>query len=158
MLPPSVASRIQTVDSLLVEMNATALNLDLKLQSALASQLAIRSAGVIEHGVRDTLTFYALRRGNEPLRRYVEKTVSYENSLNCPKIEKILGRWNPLWWGAVVVGTSDAERAAVDSLKAIRDKVAHGDDPGAGFVKIRDYYTLSKSFITKFSAQIYIQA
>jgi len=153
-LPPSVTSRIQTTDNLLAQMNSVALGLDPQVQSALASLLAMRAAGLIENGVKDVLTHYGQINGNERIKRYVYETISYENSLNCAKIKTVLNRFDPDWWPDIDALLTNAERAAVNSLKGIRDRVAHGNAPGAGYVTIRDYYGECKTFIEKVGNRI----
>lgn len=124
---------------------------DVRLLALFSNQMAIRSAGLVEKSVQMILAEYARRRSNSEIARFVQRQAEWENSLNCDKIEKLLDRFNKDWWRSLVETTSEESRLAVDSLKNIRDQLAHGGDNGTGLVNIRAYFQASSSLIDELS-------
>lgn len=119
------------------------------IQNAFSSQLIISGAGLIEKSVTYLLSEYGRRHGNPMLSRYVQKSVERNNSLNCEKICNLFNHFDSGWWPELYGVTTEEERLAVDSLKTLRDKIAHGGPCGAGFSVARGYYATSKRFIEK---------
>ncbi|WP_366933762.1 HEPN domain-containing protein [Devosia sp.] len=120
---------------------------DVRLQNVFSNQLALKSAGLVEKSVQYVLNEYARRRSNETIANFVLKQVSWENSLNCEKISKLLDRFDRGWWPEVESSTSEESRLAVDSLKTIRDQIAHGGENGTGMVTIIRYHQASLQFV-----------
>jgi len=127
---------------------------DLTLQHVFSSHLVLAGSGHIEKSVRYVLSEYGRINGNNTIKRFVEKTVARNYSLNCERIKKILDIFNPEWWEKVEAATSETERDAVNSLKTRRDKIAHGERDGTGFSTVDSYYRSSKSFIRAFSTVV----
>lgn len=147
MLPQRVKSAIQQLDSLIPTLDAAANAAPISMQPVYSTFLIIRASGIAENSMAAILGEYSLVRGNSQLSKFVDKSVSWENSLNCKKIANILDRFDTDWWKTIEQNTSDAQRSAVDSLKALRDQVAHGRSNGTGFNIIRQYYQELRTFI-----------
>lgn len=147
MLPLRVHSEIQRIDALVKNLESFAEEADPIVQNVFANHLVLAGAGLVEKSVIVILSEFSAKRGCPPLSSYVEQTVSYHNSLNCEKIEKILGGFDKNWWVSVVGLAPESSRAAVDSLKALRDQIAHGRPNGTGFATVRGYYTEAKRFV-----------
>jgi hypothetical protein len=64
-------------------------------------------------------------------------------------VKRILERLDPQWWADLSAALSAEERAAIDSLKDLRDQIAHGNYNGTGFQTVRAYYVAARSFIAK---------
>lgn len=119
------------------------------LQGVLSSHLVILASGHIELSVKEIVKRYGDTHGNRQIVRFIDKTIDRENSLNCDKIEKILSRLDREWWPRLASAIAAEEIAAVDSLKALRDQIAHGRLNGTGFITVRNYYDGVKRFVTK---------
>jgi hypothetical protein len=78
----------------------------------------------------------------------VESEIAYDNSLNCEKIKTYLNKFDPDWWPVLLGSFHEAETSAVDSLKALRDRIAHAQDDGTGFITVRGYYGHAKTFLS----------
>ncbi len=144
----------QKIRSLAGDLCAASREVDLNIQHVFANYLFLASAGHVEKSVRAVLSEYARRHGNDLLKRYVERSVSRQSSLNCRKIKSLTDMFNSLWWDQVLSSTSEEERDAVDSIKALRDKIAHGEHNGTGFATVDNYHTLVKRFVQTFSGVI----
>lgn len=143
----AVRSREQNIDSIVAAMDAAASNVPIPILGVFANHLAIKAAGHIERSVREILAEYGARHGNRAISAFIEETVRGYNSLNCEKIQRIFYRFSADWWTSVEAGSSKPSRDAVDSLKTIRDALAHGRDNGTSLSTIKEYYASSKVFI-----------
>ena len=56
--------------------------------------------------------------------------------------------------GSVAAQTSAANIAAVDSLKTLRDQIAHGKNNGTGYGTVKGYYQRAKAFVVDFNSVI----
>ena len=154
MLPHSVVQNRQRIDSLLDKMDAKMHDADFWVHGIFANHLVLAGAGYIEDGVAQILSDYGGRNGNSEIARFVQHSTARNLSLNCNKIEKILHQFNKDWWPTIKEHTAPANLSAVDSLKTLRDQIAHGRLNGTGFIEVRNYYIRSKSFIDDFSEVI----
>jgi len=148
-LPPDVSSRIQRINDLLALVEPLVASADFKIQNVYSSHLALLAAGLVENGVKDILSHYAGQHGDNRLKLYVGSAVSYENALNCEKVKKILERFDSQWWTDFSASLTLEEKEAVDSLKNLRDQIAHGNHNGTGFQTVRSYYLAARTFVTK---------
>ncbi|MDO6458813.1 hypothetical protein Q4494_17155 [Celeribacter halophilus] len=151
MVPLRVTQRSGQIDALLTTMDQTVGEVDLRIQNVFANHIALAGAGYIEEAVLATLSEYGRTHGNPRISRFIEKSVSRHNSLNCEKIEKILHQFDRDWWPKIKAQTSPENIAAVDSLKTLRDQIAHGKPNGTGYTTVKTYYTNSKRFISDFA-------
>ena len=112
--------------------------INLRIQGVFANHLALKAAGFVEKSVQLELADYARRHGNSQVSKYVLRTIEWENSLNCEKIEKILSQLDPTWWGKLADELSEENLSAMNSLKNIRDQLAHGGDNGTQILSSDD--------------------
>ncbi|MGV6848971.1 MAG: HEPN domain-containing protein [Marinibacterium sp.] len=119
-----------------------------------ANHVVLAGAGYVEDAVLATLSEYSRTHGNPKIARFVEKAVSRNNSLDCEKIERILNQFDKDWWPAIEARTRPENVSAIDSLKALRDQIAHGKPNGTGYMTVKDYYERSKRFVLDFAAVV----
>ncbi len=114
--------------------------IDIRLLGLAANQMALRCAGLVERSVQLILAEYARLRSTPEIARYVQRNAEWENSLNCEKIERLLERFDPKWWPSIKSKVNEEARSGVDSLKTIRDQLAHGGDNGTGLTSTKKYH------------------
>ena len=154
MVPDRVRRNSDRIDALLRTMDAAVHSLDPQIQHVFSNHIVLAGAGYVEDAVIATLSEYGRLHGNYRIGRFVEKVVARNNSLNCEKIEKILGQFDKAWWPTIIARTAVENTSAIDSLKTLRDQIAHGKPNGTGYMTVRDYYKSSKRFVTDFAAVI----
>ena len=72
--------------------------------------------------------------------RLVEnKTKNFANP-NASKIQDLLGSFDPEWRRELERFLVDERKAAVDSIVAQRNIIAHGGSVGLTYIRIRNYY------------------
>ena len=119
---------------------------DIYLQSHLARYLIIVTAGYFEQVVQASLTGFTQPRAQSQIVNYVDTTLSWEGSINRSKLERILNRFDKTWFSAVEAKAQDAQKGAVDSVKDLRDQLAHGNDNGIGYSTARTYHFLVREY------------
>lgn len=154
MLPLRAARERDRIDSLLTLLEASIDKVDDRAQHIFANHLVLAASGYIETSTLAILSEYAARRGDRRLLRFIEKTISRENSIGCEKIKIILEKLDKDWWETLETATPVDATSAVDSLKTLRDQVAHGKVNGTGFTTVRNYYVRSKRFVEDFAAVV----
>lgn len=120
---------------------------DISLLSVFSSFMAIKAAGYVEKSVKEILSEYARRNTNKQILQYISSTVEYENSLNCEKIQKIFDRFEKSWWEKIDQKLDQSIREGVNSLKTIRDQIAHGKHNGTGLTIVKQYFDSSTKLI-----------
>jgi succinate dehydrogenase flavin-adding protein (antitoxin of CptAB toxin-antitoxin module) len=151
MLPLSVSQNGQRIDALVTTMDEAVVDLDNRIQNVLANHIVLAASGYVEQAVIHVLAEYGRQHGDGRISRFIDKNVSRNNSLNCEKIEKILDQFDKAWWPSIVDRTAPQNIAAVDSLKTLRDQIAHGRPNGTGYITVKDYYSKAKRFISDFA-------
>lgn len=155
MLPRRVAQNGDRIDALLSTLDATVDEVDPVVQNVYANHVVLAGAGYVEDSVAAILSEYGRTRGNARMARFVERSVARNNSLNCDKIARVLQDFDKDWWPAIEASTAIENRSAIDSLKTLRDQIAHGRPNGTGYRTVKDYYSRSKRFIADFAAVVF---
>jgi len=118
----------------------TAFSADTYLQSHWARYLCILVSGFLETSVRIIYREYAKKKAIPQIANFVEgKLEDFQN----PKMEKILqltGLFNKDWENDLRRETEGELKDAVDSIANNRNKIAHGDSVGIGYIQIKAYY------------------
>lgn len=148
---PQITREEQRLDSLAQDLHSLVDDADLNIQHVFSNHLVLAGAGHVEKSVHDILSEYGRIHGNQAIERFVAKTVLRNNSLNCDKIKSVSDQFDPEWWRQIEQTTSSEERDSVDSLKNLRDQIAHGHHNGTGFNTVNGYLKNAKTFIQKFS-------
>ncbi len=111
--------------------------------------MAILTPGFFEQAVQTALGDFAKRCAHNDVSNYVDSTLAWEGSINREKLSKILKRFNESWYEAVELIATDSEKNAVDSIKELRDKLAHGVDNGTGYGTIKGYHQQTRAYVER---------
>jgi hypothetical protein len=129
-------------------------NGDTIIQGYLAKYLAIMASAYIEISVKEELSDFCQKRSHPFIVEFVRAATSYENSLGCNKIEVLLGKFDRRIWGVLKSSLTDEELTSIDSLKALRDQIAHGKDNNTGYLVISRYFEAIADFPEKLAAAL----
>ena len=146
---PEIEQNSQRISGIIQVMDIALRDADLRLQTVCSSHLVTLASGHIEICVRAVLGEYARLHSNGPIKKFTVKTLEWENSLNCEKINKILDRFDKSWKDKLDQKITFDESSAVDSLKTLRDDIAHGKHNGTGYITVKEYYSRSLKYISK---------
>jgi hypothetical protein len=117
------------------------------LQSHVGRYVIVLTAGYFEESVRLSLVECFRRKGvpGEVL-QFINNRVKFGGSINRKKLEILLNAFRNDWYPSIELLASDAEKAAVDSVKTLRDKLAHGEDVSFGYSTARSNYFRVKQY------------
>ena len=153
MLPHEVDShikkldaKIEAIDSTLAAINdhCTFENMS-KMQNVASNYIVIASTGLVETGLRSILKEYCSPRCSPQLKQYLEFNLERHTTMNCKKIKTLLGAFDASWAETFHNSIEDEQRIAIDSIKSLRDEIAHGRHNGTRLNKVKDYYEHSKA-------------
>jgi len=154
MLPLRVTQNISRIDDLIKTMDQTVSDVEPRIQNVFANHIVLAGAGFVEDSILATLSEYGNRHGDPKIARFIEKSVARNNSLNCEKIQQILNHFDKDWWPTIRGRTDIKNLSAIDSLKTLRDQIAHGKPNGTGYITVKDYYSNTKRFVFDVAAVI----
>lgn len=109
-------------------------------QFLLANALVLRTCGLIEDSILLPIQEYARVNGNQKISKFISKKVEWMNSFDCEKISNLLNEFDQSWWPAIHDKVGQECLSSIDSLKAIRDQIAHGKYNGTGFRVVKSYH------------------
>jgi RiboL-PSP-HEPN len=131
----------QQLDDLFIKISI--LPEDSEIRSHWARYLCIRVSGFLEVSVRSIYSQYAKDKSAPFVANYIEKQLSNFQNPNMEKILNIVRSFNPLWAESLGRSVEGEIKDAIDSIVAVRHKVAHGDNVGITYVKIKKYYEIT---------------
>jgi hypothetical protein len=108
-------------------------------QSDFAKYLCVLVAGFLEQAIVALLEDFTKRRSSSEVFSYVEHELAYWTNPNTEKICQILGSFSQVWRERAEAYFIDEKRAHVNSLIALRHKVAHGESVGTTLSTIKAY-------------------
>ena len=149
MASPAIVSHREKTRNLALLCKEAADFPDVRFQGYLAKYLAIMASAYIEISVKEVIGQFCEKRAHPLLQEFITTTISWENSLNCRKIEQILDKFDKGLWPKLLGTLSERETAAIDSLKALRDQIAHGNDNNTGYIVITRYFESITEFPEK---------
>jgi len=120
----------------------SSLNSDPEMQSHWAKYLCVRVSGFLEVAVSTIYKKYAKNKASPFVVNYVERQLS---SFQNPKMEKILNitrSFNPKWAEDIELELSKNTeiKDSIDSIVEVRNKIAHGENIGITYSKMKGYY------------------
>lgn len=149
--PLSIISLEKKLDYAISQFDAQS---DVYLQSHISRYLIIVTAGYFEQVVQNTLLEFSKPRSSVQIASYVESTLAWEGSINRAKLLRILDRFDRSWYPIIESLANDEQKNAVDSIKDLRDQLAHGGENGTGYGVAKAYHTGVRGYATHLVASI----
>jgi hypothetical protein len=120
---------------------APAATADIEVQADFAKYFVILISGFLENCLVALLLDVAQRRSAPEIAFFVERQLDYWTNPNCEKIIQLLGDFSPDWREAAFAHLVDQRKEALNSLLALRNKIAHGESVGTSLAQAKAYYT-----------------
>ena len=114
---------------------------NLELQSHWARYLCVLVSGFLEISIRSVYTAYAKGSLSPYVANFVESHLERLQNPNMEKIASLVGSFSPQWESDLRTATDGELKDAVDSIVANRNRIAHGEDVGITYARVRDYYS-----------------
>lgn len=132
---------------------APAPNADLEFQADFAKYLCVLVSGFLECAVEALLLDYVERRSAPEVALFVERQLKHWTNPTTEKIITLVAAFDPAWAAKSTAYLVDERKESLNSLVAIRHKVAHGESVGLSLRQVRGHYETAKE-VTKFLADL----
>jgi hypothetical protein len=113
---------------------------DLEVKSDLARYLCVLVSGYVEKAVTEIILEHARTRAQPSILRFVESRARRQTNLNAERLLQWLGAFDPEWRRDLEGFVVDEKKDALDSIIALRHRIAHGGSVGVTLVRVRGYY------------------
>ncbi|MFY9820920.1 MAG: HEPN domain-containing protein [Thermoanaerobaculia bacterium] len=113
---------------------------DLEVQSDYAKYLCILVSGFFENAIVALLLDYVERRSSPEVMSYVEGQLERWTNPNTEKITTLFGAFSTDWRVALTDYLVDQRKDSVNSLLALRHKIAHGESVGTSLSQVKAHY------------------
>lgn len=119
-----------------------ALPFDIELQSDYAKYLCVLVSGFLENAIIALTLEFVDSRSSPEILSFVERELKYWTNPNCDKLCQLLGSFNSDWQTTTGDFLRDERKASVNSLVALRHKIAHGESVGTTLSQVKRHYAV----------------
>ena len=113
---------------------------DIELQADFAKYLCVLVSGFFENAVVALILDFTQKRSAGEVALYVERSLDRWTNPNAEKLCNLLGAFDPAWRVKAEGYLIDERKAAINSLLALRHKIAHGESVSTTPAQVRQYY------------------
>lgn len=113
---------------------------ELELQADFAKYLCVLVSGFFENAIVALVLHYTEQRSAPEIASFVEHQLDRWTNPNAEKIVTLFGSFNPDWRIALESYLVDERRDSVNSLVALRHKIAHGESVGTSLSQVKAHY------------------
>jgi hypothetical protein len=113
---------------------------DIELQSDFARYLAVLVCGFLETAIVALVLNLSEKKSSPEIALFVEKQLDYWTNPHADKILNLLGSFSREWRQRGETFFVDEQRDSINSLLALRHKIAHGESVGTSLSQVKDYY------------------
>ena len=111
-----------------------------ELQAQWSRYLCILVAGFIEKSLQEILYKYASDKATPNIVNYVYSRLRRFTNPNMEDILTLIGTFQNEWRLKIESIAEGEMKDAVDSVMALRNPIAHGENTGISYVTIKEYY------------------
>jgi hypothetical protein len=120
---------------------------DIELQSDFARYLCVLVSGFLENAIVALVLDMAQKRSSTEVAFFIERELEYWTNPNTEKLIQLLGSFSPDWQERTSTFLQDERKAAVNSLVALRHKIAHGESVGTSMARVNHYYEQAREVV-----------
>jgi RiboL-PSP-HEPN len=118
-----------------------------ELQADLARHLCILVSGFFEKALVELLVTYARGAGSPALRSHVQVTLERLTNVNKKRLLDTVGGFDAGWRAEYDSFISDEREAALNSVVALRNNIAHGGGASITLARITSYWNAIQEII-----------
>ncbi|MBV8581462.1 MAG: hypothetical protein JOZ86_12630 [Candidatus Eremiobacteraeota bacterium] len=108
-------------------------------KSLLTRYLCVLLSGFIERSVKDAINNYATRKSSPEFVRFVDKRTRRSVNYGAERLIALLSDFDETWENDLRTFLDVRREEALNSVKSLRNRIAHGDDVSLGYAQMRDY-------------------
>lgn len=124
---------------------------DPEFQADFAKYLCILVSGYLESALCALLLGYAQSRSSREVASFVERQLGPWTNPKAEKIIDLFGSFNQDWRDNLTAYLVDQRKDSVNSLVALRHKIAHGESVGTSLSQIKSHYRNANEVISHVS-------
>lgn len=124
-------------------------NLDTELLADYSKYLCVLVSGFLETSIYEILISYAKNKSSPAVLKYVDSQLSWWTNPSADKINSLVGFFDLEWRAKIEAYLVDEKKEAVNSLIALRHKIAHGESVGTSFSQVKRYYDEIRKLVDK---------
>jgi len=113
---------------------------DLEVQADFAKYLCVLVSGFFENAIVALILYYVERRSSVDVASFVERQLDRWTNPNVEKITMLFGAFNNDWRDELTSYLIDQRKDSVNSLVALRHKIAHGESVGTSLSQVKAHY------------------
>ena len=113
---------------------------DDEVKAHLAKYLCVLVSAFLENSTRIVVLKYVGTRSHDNVLNFVNSRVRNVTNLNEEKLKQLLGAFSGDWRIRFESDISNEQKAALDSVTNLKNRVAHGKTADVSFVRINNYY------------------
>ena len=113
---------------------------DLEVQSDFAKYICVLVSGFFENAIVALILDYVERRSAPEVAVFVGRQLDRWTNPNSEKISTLFGSFNADWRLALEDYLVDERKDSINSLVALRHKIAHGESVGTSLSQVKAHY------------------
>lgn len=114
---------------------------DIELQSDFARYLCVLVSGFLENALVALILDYVERRSGPEIAAFAGSQLDRWTNANADKICGLLGSFDPEWRKQSEKYLVDERKESLNSLVALRHKIAHGESVGTSLSQVKFHYS-----------------
>jgi hypothetical protein len=128
---------------------------DEQILSHWAKYLCVLVSGFLETSISAIYVEYVSSRSHRNVSNFVEAELEYFTNPNMEKIIQLAGSFNTEWASALRSDTEGPIKEAIDSIRADRNQIAHGESIGLTIGTMKEYYKYAVKLVELIEKQCY---
>ena len=120
---------------------------DPELQSDFAKYLCVLVSGYLESALCALLLFYTQQRSSPDVASYVGRQLGPWTNPKSEKIIELFGAFKQDWREDLTNFLVDQRKDSVNSLVALRHKIAHGESVATSLSQIKSHYKVANEVV-----------
>ncbi len=122
------------------------------LQAHFARYLCVLLSGYLEYAVYEIFSDYARRTAHKRVAGYVERRLDDFYTPSTERLLALAGEFDRTWREDLEHRLTPEMREAINSIRSLRNQIAHGENMGVSYATMRDYYTRIKQVVAALQA------
>jgi hypothetical protein len=113
---------------------------DVEVQADYAKYLCVLVSGFFECAIVALALDFVERRSASEITSYIERQLDHWTNPNTEKITNLLGSFSADWRNELTAYLVDERKDSINSLVALRHKIAHGESVGTSLSHVKAHY------------------
>ena len=108
-------------------------------KSFLTRYLCVLVSGFVERAIKDAVNNYATRNSRPEFSRFVDRRTQKSVNYGAERLVALLLDFDERWEVDLRAFIDTRRGEALNSVKSLRNRIAHGDDVSLGYSQMREY-------------------